>query len=100
MEKFTIRPVILKHKANKKGMTTVKIAVTVNRKVTYMSTSHKIHKDKWDEEDKIVKNHPSAKRLNIAIQRDVADLHSRLLLNTIQYISLSKKVIKGDQETE
>lgn len=93
MQKFTIRPVILKHKANKQGITSIKIAVTVNRQVTYMSTGHSIHLDQWD--GKQVINHPNAKLINISIKRDITDTETRLLKNSLQDISLSKKVIKG-----
>lgn len=96
MQKFTIRPVVLKHKANKKGITSVKIAVTVNRQVTYMSTAHSIHLDQWDDDAKQVINHPNAKLINVSLKREVSDIESRLIKNSLQDIALSKKVIKGD----
>jgi site-specific recombinase XerD len=97
MQKFTIRPVILKHKANSKGFATVKIAVTVDRQVTYMSTKHAVHvDDQWDEKEREVINHPNAKLINISIKRDLSDIEKRLLNNSLQEIQLSKKVIRGD----
>lgn len=94
MQKFTIRPVILKHKANSKGITSIKIAVTVNRKVTYMSTAHSIHLDQWDGSQVI--NHPNAKLINVSIKREMTDIESRLIKNSLQDVALSKKVIKGN----
>lgn len=94
MQKFTIRPVVLKHKVNKQGITSIKIAVTVNRQVTYMSTAHSIHIDQWDGQQVI--NHPNAKLINVSIKRDLSDIESRLIKNSLQDISLSKKVIKGN----
>lgn len=96
MQKFTIRPVILKHKANKKGITSVKIAVTVNRQVTYIGTGHAIHLDQWDDENRQVINHPNAKLINVSLKREVADIESRLIKNSLQEIQLSKNVIKGN----
>jgi integrase/recombinase XerD len=93
MQKFTIRPVILKHKANSKGITSVKIAVTVNRKVTYMSTGHSVHLDQWD--GKQVINHPNGKLINVSLKREMSDIESRLITNSLQHIELSKKIIKG-----
>lgn len=75
-------------------MTTIRIAVTVNRKVTYMSTGHTIHLDQWD--DRQVINHPNAKLINVSLKREVADIESRLIKNSLQQIQLSKNVIKGN----
>lgn len=93
MQKFTIRPVILKHKANSKGITSIKIAVTVNRQVTYMSTGHSVHLDQWDGQQVI--GHPNAKLINVSLKREMATIESRLITNSLQQIQLSKKVIKG-----
>lgn len=93
MQKFTIRPVVLKHKANSKGITSIKIAVTVNRKVTYMSTGHSVHLDQWDGSQVI--NHPNAKLINVSLKRQVSEIEGRLITNSLQQIQLSKKVIKG-----
>ena len=94
MQKFTIRPVVLKHKANSKGITSIKIAVTVNRQVTYMSTAHSVHLDQWDGSQ--VVDHPNAKLINVSLKRELTDIESRLIKNSLQDVALSKKVIKGD----
>lgn len=93
MQKFTIRPVVLKHKVNSKGITSIKIAVTVNRQVTYMSTGHSIHLDQWDGSQ--VVGHPNAKLINVSLKREMAEIEKRLITNSLQQIQLSKKVIKG-----
>ena len=84
----------MKHKVNSKGITSIKIAVTVNRKVTYMSTAHSVHLDQWDGSQVI--SHPNAKLINVSIKREMADIESRLIKNSLQDVALSKKVIKGD----
>jgi hypothetical protein len=98
MQKFTIRPVILKHKINEKGMASIKIAVTVDRKVTYINTSHRVHKDQWDDENKAVYRHENAKLINVSIRRKIAEIERDLINNSIQGVQLSKRIIKGQKK--
>jgi len=95
MQKFTIRPVVLSHKANSKGITSIKIAVTVDRKVTYINTSHRIHLDQWDGQNKAVYKHENAKLINVSIRRKIAEIERDLINNSIQGVQLSKRIIKG-----
>lgn len=95
MQKFTIRPLILPHKANKKGITTIRIAVTVGTQITYMATTHRIHLDQWDNANKAVVRHENAKLINISIKRKMAEIEAELIKNSIQGIPISKSVIKG-----
>lgn len=95
MQNFTIRPLILPHKANKKGITTVRIAVTVGTQITYIATTHRIHLDQWDNENKAVVRHENAKLINVSVKRKMAGIEAELIKNSIQGIPISKSVIKG-----
>jgi integrase len=95
MQKFTIRPLILPHKANKKGITSIRIAVTVDRNVTYIATSHRIHTNQWDDANKAVFKHENAKLINVSVKRKMAEIEAELIKNSIQGIPISKTVIKG-----
>ena len=99
MQNYTVRPVLLKHKANENGMVTIRIAVTVDRRVTYMATAHRIHKRQWNEEKRTVIDHENADLINVAIRRKVAEIERGLITKTMQGVRLSKHVIKGEAPT-
>jgi len=95
MQKFTIRPVVLQHKANKNGIVSIRIAVTVDRKVTYMATTYRIHKTQWNDAKRAVIDHENADLINIDLRRKVAEIEREMIGNTMQGVKLSKRVIKG-----
>ena len=97
MQKFTIRPVVLQHKANTKGIVSIRIAVTVNAKVTYQATEHRIHKLQWDEKARAVINHENAALINISLRRKVADMERELIGMNMEGTPLTPKAIKGQQ---
>lgn len=96
MQRFTIRPVLWDYQKNKDEKYTIKIAVTVDRKLTYILTTHKVHVTQWDKAGRQVINHPNAKLINVALKRQVADIERDLVTHSIQGIELNKKVIRGD----
>lgn len=96
MQTYTVRPTILKHKANSKGITTIRICVTVNRKQTYLATEHRIHTDQWNEEGAKVVNHENAPLINISLRRKVADIEREMIGHSLEGTTITKKVIKGN----
>ena len=96
MQRFTIRPVLWDYQKNKDQRYTIKVAVTVDREVTYLLTTHRVHVSQWDKDARQVINHPNAKLINVALKREISDIESRLLKNSLQQVHLSKHVIKGD----
>lgn len=95
MQKYTVRPVVLAHKANALGIVSIRIAVTVNRKVTYMVTEHRIHTGQWDDRKREVVNHENAQLINIALRRRVADVERELIGMNLEGVTLSKQVIRN-----
>lgn len=95
MQKFTVRPTVLKHKANSAGITTVRIAVTVNRKTTYLATPYRIHLKQWDEKKNVIVGHSNAAEMNVMILREVADLSKKLMAKTIEGDPITKRSIKA-----
>ena len=51
---FTVRPAFLAHKANEEGIGTVRIAVTINRAISYHATTYRIYKTQWDPKRRLV----------------------------------------------
>lgn len=100
MQKFTIRPVVLPHKANSQGIVSIRIAVTVNRKKTYIATEYRIHKDQWDPKKAIVKDRENADVINIALRRKIADIERDLIGRNLEGMPITKKVIRGNTSTE
>lgn len=91
---------VLSHKANAQGITSIRIAVTVNRKVTYMVTEHRIHTSQWDDKKREVVNHENGQLINIALRRRVADVERELIGLNLEGVTLSKEVIKSGSSTE
>lgn len=100
MQKYTVRPVVLTHKANTQGIVSIRIAVTVNRKVTYMVTEHRIHTRQWDDKKREVVNHENGQLINIALRRRVADVERELIGMNLEGVALSKQAIKKGSSTE
>lgn len=95
-QKYTVRPVLWDYQKNAEEKYKVKIAVTVDRHVTYKLTNYRLHVSQWDKEKRKVINRDDAKIINVELARNIADLEKELLLHTMQGISLSKRVIKGE----
>lgn len=100
MQKFTIRPVLLDHKANQEGICTIRIAVTVGRKVTYMATEYRVHTTQWDKKRKQVINHENANLINISLRRKIADIERDLISRNLEGVRITKKIISGDGGTD
>ena len=95
MQKFTIRPVVLKHKANAEGQVTIRIALTINRRQMYFATEYRIHKDQWDEKKRLVINHENETLINVSLRRQIADIEKRAITRTLEEVPLTKSVVKG-----
>lgn len=95
MQAYTIRPTILKHKANASGITSIRICVTVNRKQTYVATEHRIHTDQWDEERAQVTGHENAALINISLRRKIAEMERTFINNNLEGVPVTKRLIHG-----
>ncbi|MEI8111131.1 MAG: site-specific integrase [Chitinophagia bacterium] len=96
MEKFTIRPMLWSYQKNAAQIYSIKIAVTINRKVTYILTGHRVHVNQWN--DGIVINHENAALINVSIRRQIADIERDLVSRNLEGVSITKKIIKGETE--
>lgn len=96
MQKFTIRPTLWNYKKNVKEIYPVKIAVTVDRRVTYILTGYKVHIKQWNDANKTVVRHENANLINVSIRRKIAEIERSLIENAMSGVTLSKRVIKGD----
>lgn len=99
MAEYTLYPVLWDYKKNKKKTYFVRIAVTVERKTTYLLTPHRISPKQWDKEQKLVKEHPNAKILNADIRKRITDKEAELVSLNIQEIPITKEAIKGGRKT-
>lgn len=94
--KYTVRPVFLAHKTNEDGLGTIRIALTIDRVITYQVTTYRIHKTQWDPKKRTVINHPNAGLINIDLKREVAKVEDRVLNNKLQSIPVTHKLIKEE----
>lgn len=97
MDNFTIRPVLWKYKPTSTRIYTIKIAVTVDRKTTYILTNHRVHEDHW-KVDKVV-DHANAKWINADIARLINEKQRDLIALRMQDLPLSKVAIHGGAKT-
>jgi integrase/recombinase XerD len=97
MERFTIRPVLWIYQKNEKEIYSIKIAVTVQRKVTYVLTGYKVHKSQWNDVERKVQKHENATLINVTLRRQIADLERKLTESNLQGSAISKRVIKNEK---
>lgn len=90
----TVRPAFLAHKVNEEGYGTIRIALTINRVVTYHATTHRIHSSQWDAKKRLVVNHENAGLMNIDLRREVAKVERQILENKLQDIPVTHKIVK------
>ena len=75
----SISPIIRKNKISK-GLAPITIRVTINRKKTYLSISHRINPKDWDNDNKRVKkSHPNSVRLNNIIKNYISKIDNIIL---------------------
>lgn len=94
--KYTVRPAFLTHKVNEDGYGTIRLALTIDRVVTYQATTYRIHQTQWDAEKRLVVNHPNATLINIDLKREVAKVEDRILNNKLQSIPVTHKLISEE----
>lgn len=99
MDNFTIRPVHWNYKPTVARIYTIKIAVTVDRKTTYILTNHRVHEDQWDDDNSKVVDHVNAKWINADIARLINDKQKDLIALRMQDLPLSKVAILGGAKT-
>jgi site-specific recombinase XerD len=93
MQNFTIRPVLWDYQKNLSETYQIKIAVTVDRKVTYIIVGHKIHISQWDDKKKAVIKHANANLINVSIRRQMAELEKKFVEQNLDGKQITKNVI-------
>jgi site-specific recombinase XerD len=92
MNRYTIRPVLRKDKANDKGICPIYIVFTLNRKRTYIKTGYKVHEDNWN--DKEVTGLYNASMINADIRKQITALESEILTRKLEGRTISVQAIK------
>lgn len=82
------------HKKNAKGLSPLKIRVTINRKTTYFSTSYYLAVNQW-KDDKIV-NYPNEKIINVALRKKISDIEKDISLRQIEGRTITAKSLRGN----
>lgn len=99
MAEYTIYPVLWDYKKNKKKIYSIKIAVTVDRKTTWLLTPHKVYFKKWDKEAQLVIGHVNARIINADIRKRITDKEAEMMAMNIQEIPITREAIKGGRKT-
>lgn len=77
MQSYTIRPVFWKHKINKQGTGPLMIAITINRKVSYVKTAYRVRAEEW--KTNRVSDHANAMLINRGLRRQMDELEADML---------------------
>jgi integrase/recombinase XerD len=93
MQNFTIRPVLWDYQKNQSETYSIKIAVTVDRKVTYILAGYKVHVTQWDDKKKAVIKHSNANLINVSIRRQIAELEKKIIDQSLGGKQITKHVI-------
>lgn len=94
--RYTIRPTFLAHKVNEDGFGTIRIALTIDRDITYHATTYRIHKKQWDQKKRIVVDHPNAAIINIDLRRQIAKIEKQIVESKLQDLPVTSKIISGE----
>lgn len=96
MLNYTVRAVYWKHKPNRQELCPIKIAVTINRKVTYIKTPFKVKGDHWNEEKKEVWHCSNAMNINALLRKQIAELEGAITTKQLEGQVVTKKLLKGN----
>lgn len=77
MTRYTIRTVLWLHKKNSEGLCPLMIAVTIKRKVRYISTNFKIKPEQW--KDGSIVSYPNASGANAVVRKQIAEIEADYL---------------------
>jgi site-specific recombinase XerD len=92
---YSVTAVHWTYRKNVKDIYFIKILVTVNSIPTFLPTPHKVHKDQWDKENQVVKNHPNAREINADLRRLISAKETELLQATRAGEKITRELIKG-----
>lgn len=98
MQNFTIRAVLYTYQKNLSETYPIKIAVTVERKVTYILTGYKVHISQWDETKKAAIKISNANLINVSIRRQIAELEKNFIEQNLDGKQITKHVILGTKD--
>lgn len=97
---YTIHPVLWAYQENKTKVYPVKIAITINRKVTYLKTDFKVHKDNWDKQTRQVINHSNALMINASLRKKVVDLEKKMIGQAYEGIKPTKRNLESNNDED
>lgn len=98
MQNFTIRAVLYTYQKNLSETYPIKIAVTVERKVTYILTGYKVHISQWDDTKKAAIKISNANLINVSIRRQIAELEKNFIEQNLDGKQITKHVILGTKD--
>lgn len=98
---FTITPVLISSKVNSRGLSPIKLLITIGRKQTLQSIGIRINSDHW-KDGQVVAKAPNAKLINAAIRQRANELEAQLLEAELKHpltIRRVSEIIRGKQES-
>ena len=95
MDNYTIRLILWKHNANKKGLYPIYLKTTINRKTTYKSTGYYASKKDWDgKNERLKQGYANYTLINAKLTNLKNDWEHKIISNQLKGLSVSASSIK------
>ncbi len=95
MIKFTVRPVLWTQKKTAKGLSPLRICITIDRERTYQTTTYKLKSSQWDDVKKLIVNKEDENLHNAAIRKLISDIEAKITRMDLDGIPVTIRLLKG-----
>lgn len=95
MIKFTVRPLLWTQKKTSKGLSPLRICITIDRVRSYITTPYKLKTSQWNAEKQLIVNHADENLHNAAVHKMIADLEKKITESHLQGMPVNVRVLRG-----
>lgn len=86
---------------NDSGTSVVKLRISKDKKMAYISTDVKLKKEQWNSESGMVVNHPRARAVNMFLAERMAEVEELLMVHHDEFLPLSaSEIVKAVKEIQ
>ena len=86
---------------NDSGSSVVKLRISKDKKMAYISTDVKLKKEQWNTESGMVVNHPRARAVNLFLSERLAEVEELLMVHHDKFLSMTaSEIVKAIKEIQ
>ncbi len=97
MIKFTVRPLLWTQKKTAKGLSPLRICITIDRQRSYQTTRFKLKESQWDAERNLIVNYKNENLNNAELKKTISDLENKITTMILQDIPINVRLLRGDK---